>query len=263
METKTLSALIVDDEPAARLALTRRLQVATTAIEICGEAANGKEALDLIEMLSPDIVFLDIAMPGRSGLEIARHITGEGAPMIVFLTAFGDRALEAFETDAIDYLMKPVAAARLEQCVKRILTEADKRRQLSLSRQLLSVVEKYGAVSEDQVKPTVLALNVGDGVMHVNEEEVLQIEAAGEYACVHTQSETFVVRESLKCFETDLLSRRFFRIHRRTIVNLDYVEQVHTHKGAEYFAQLRNGQKLAVSRRRYAGLKAVLEARAS
>lgn len=257
-EPLPLRALVVDDEAVARLALIRRLEAMASGFVVCGEARNGNEALELNRRLTPDVMFLDIAMPGRSGFEVARRLAGENAPLIVFLTAYGDRALEAFETDAIDYLMKPVAPERLSRTVRRIRDEYQKRQQLKRAQELQSAVDYDGAATA-RMKP--LKLDVGDGIVCVPEEYVNYIEAAGEYACVYASDETHVVRDSLKRLEEEMLSDRFYRIHRKTIVNLDQIERLIAKGGGEQAVRLRCGRELAVSRRRFTGLRTRLSAR--
>ncbi|WDI30163.1 LytTR family DNA-binding domain-containing protein [Hyphococcus flavus] len=260
-ETPKLRALLVDDEAAARLALTKRLQAVSVNVEVCGEASNGKDALALIDTLAPNVVFLDVSMPGPTGFDVARKLTGEEAPLVVFLTAYGDRAIEAFETEAIDYVTKPVAADRIERCIQRVLQELEKRRKLNLSTEFLSAIANNETViNQALASVNMLNLNVGGGVARVREEDVLYIEAAGEYACVHTTSETFVVRESLKHFENQLLSDKFYRIHRQTIVNIEKVERVSSDNGVEHKARLTNGKEFPISRRNVTGLKKVLTA---
>lgn len=253
-----LRALVVDDEAVARLALIRRLEAMAEEFEICGEARNGNEALELNRRLSPDVMFLDIAMPGGNGLEVARRLAGENAPLIVFLTAYGDRALEAFETDAIDYLMKPVGPERLSRTIRRIRDEYQKRRQLKLAKEWESAALENGPRAAANIKT--LKLDVGDGIACVPEENVSYIEAAGEYACVYASDETHVVRESLKRLEESMLSDRFYRIHRKTIVNLDQVERLISKGGGEQAVRLRCGRELSVSRRRFTGLRTKLSA---
>ncbi len=252
-EALKLRALVVDDESVARLALIRRLTSMTDAIEVCGEARNGNEALTLTETLSPDVVFLDIAMPGRNGFEVARRLAGDHAPLIVFLTAYGDRALEAFETDAIDYLMKPVAPDRLSRTIQRIFTEHEKREQLKLTKELQVAVQHNENAQGPEGKT--IKLDVGDGIVCVPEANISYVEAAGEYACVHVDNETHVVRDSLKRLEEAFLSDRFYRIHRKTIVNLAHIERLISKGGGEQAVRLRGGEELAVSRRRFTGLR--------
>jgi two-component system LytT family response regulator len=234
----------------------RRLESMTGDIEVCGEARNGNEALSLAARLTPDVVFLDIAMPGKNGFEVARRLAGDDAPLIVFLTAYGDRALEAFETDAIDYLMKPVAPDRLSRTITRIRDEYKKRQQLRLTQELQSAVENLdpaGAAAQKTLK-----LDVGDGIVCVYEKNIAYVEAAGEYACVYAEPETHVVRDSLKRLEEDLLSERFYRIHRKTIVNIEHIERLISKGGGEQAVRLHCGRELAISRRRFSGLRARL-----
>jgi len=255
---------VVDDEPGARLAIIRRLELSGQPIDVCGEADNGVDGLALIRDLTPDAVFLDIAMPGLDGLSAARQLDDDDtAPIIVFLTAYGDRALEAFETDAIDYITKPVDPERLARTLDRIVEELHKRRELALSNTLRAAVQRHDDAhgGAEAGSSRVLKLDVGDSIVCVREREITYVEAAGEYACVHTASETLVVRNTLAKFEDEILSERFFRIHRRTLVNVDHVRRSTTKGSSEHTVLLKDGSELAVSRRRTAALRARLKAR--
>ncbi len=258
---KPLRALIADDEPAARLALTKRLEALKCNITICGEATNGKEAEEMIAAIAPDVVFLDIAMPGRDGLSLARQLVGQSAPLIVFLTAYGDRAVEAFETDAVDYLMKPVSAERLSQALRRVRSELEKRRQLKLTGELRAIVDQFdGSKGQDTGVDPTLCLDTGQGVVRLRETNICWVEAAGEYACVYANNETHIVRETLKRLESDLLSDRFFRIHRQTIVNLDKIDRIINRNG-DHIVRVENGREFMVSRRKAGGLKSIFATR--
>ncbi len=258
--THPIKILIADDEPAARLALTKRLEALGRNTKICGEAKNGKETERLIAALAPDVVFLDISMPGPNGLDLARKLSGEDAPLVVFLTAYDDRAVEAYETDAIDYLTKPVSPERLNRAIERVYAELEKRRQLKLSGQLRAIVDQFepGAASKSKIIDRCLTLNVGNGVIRLLESDIWWVEAAGEYACVHAKGETHIVRETLKRLEQDLLPEHFFRIHRQTIVNLDKVGRIESRDNQDHVVRLRNDREFPISRRKLASLKAAL-----
>lgn len=261
MRTNPIRTLIVDDEEVARLALTRRLQVFGDRVDICGEAADSAEAQAQIAKLKPDLVFLDIAMPGRNGLDLARQLRREDAPIVVFLTAFGNCAIDAFETDAVDYILKPVASDRLSRTLDRVSKVLEDREQIKLSGELRSVLSKFHQDQEDKAlqMKRFLVLDIGDGVVRLAENDVTYIEAAGEYACVYSNDETHVVRKSLKTFEEELSSDRFLRIHRQTIVNLGRISRLVSHGSGHHGVCLDTGRELSVSRRRYSELKSVFE----
>ena len=255
-----LKALVVDDEAVARLALIRRLESITNSIVVCGEAENGVAALAKTKELAPDVVFLDVSMPGRNGFEVARSLQDHIAPIIVFLTAYGDRALEAFETEAVDYLTKPTSANRLRRAVERIHKEHEKRRRLGLSYELQNIVQKYATAASlsDDDSSAILSLDIGHEIVRINARHIEYIEAAGEYACVYGEGESHIVRQTLKHFEEKLPGDEFFRIHRQRIVNLSQIKRLKTLSPGRYAAQLECGRDLIVSRRKTAELRTLL-----
>lgn len=272
---ESLRALLVDDEPVARLALRRRLEQVTTEVAVCGEASSGGQALQLARQLTPDLVFLDIAMPDMSGLDVARRLEGDPPPIVVFLTAFGDRAVEAFETCALDYLMKPVSPERLTRTLQRVRQELAQRRELQLAARLKSVVRQFetpeqlsAASSNAPLQPIdqdpsaaqdlPVKLDVGDGFVFLDEREIEFIETAGDYACVHARGETHIVRESLKSLSERCLSQRFFRINRQVLVNLDRISRLERRSGSDSCAYLADGRELMVSRRRMVALRRLM-----
>lgn len=241
-----LHVVIVDDEPAARLAIRRRLDAHHDRVRVVGEAADVARGQELVDAQRPDAVFLDIAMPGVDGMQWARSLCGESAPMVVFLTAFGDRAVEAFETEAVDYLMKPVSKDRLLLALDKLERERVRRADSRLSQELRQVVELRSA------RERTLDLDTEAGWRRIDEALIEAIEAAGDYACLHLTNETYVVRKSLRDFE-DKLGGAFYRIHRNAIVRLDAIRRID-----ESTVHLKNGKHFQVSRRRLAGLRARL-----
>lgn len=253
-----LRVLIVDDEAASRLAFVRRLEAVAPTVEICAEARNGEEALRHIAELSPDAVFLDIQMPGMSGLDVARALPRDASPIVVFLTAFSDHAVDAFATSALDYLTKPVAADRLRAAIRRVREEREKRRQLTLARAICAAVDRHAAPEPTERR---LALTTDRGVVRVAEDDIRAIETAGAFTCVHSGGETHVVTKPLKQFEAELAPGRFLRVHRRTLINVDAVERLDAPSGRGATVRLIGGDIFAVSRRRVAALRAALAER--
>ncbi|MEO0424458.1 MAG: LytTR family DNA-binding domain-containing protein [Pseudomonadota bacterium] len=270
--SERIRTLIADDEAVARLGLRKRLESLAPATHIVGEAENGTQTVQLVQRLNPDLVFLDIAMPGLTGLEVAKRIgTHRQGPLIVFLTAYGDRAVEAFETEAIDYLMKPVSAQRLARALERAHEELQRRREVAMAAELKSVVQRFDAPAtppaNGNATPTaeqeVIRLDTGDGFVRQPEAAISHLETAGDYVCVHTDQGTLIVRSSLKHLEEQLVSRRrFFRVNRQTVVNVDHVLRITSSAQASgSIAELREGQQIPISRRQLAALRALLGSR--
>jgi len=234
-----LTAVIADDEPLLREALARELAALWPALSIVATATNGIAAIELIEQHKPDIVFLDIRMPGASGIEVAESIAddwpagnGEKAPpLIVFVTAYDDYAIDAFKTAAIDYLLKPVTTERLQTTVDRLhhrlqSTEAnDVKQPGSQIRQLIEAGHSNSKVtSTDQNPLRIIRASVGDMVRMIRIDDVILFESADKYVTVYTAKYEALIRESLRSLLPQLDNNRFAQIHRGAIVNLDQVE---------------------------------------
>ncbi len=266
--SERIRILIADDEPIARLGLRRRLDLVASTADVVGEAESGTQAVQLVRSLEPDLVFLDISMPGLTGLEVARRIgTRSQGPVIVFLTAHGDRAVEAFETEAIDYLMKPVSAERLTRAIERAREELRRRREIAMATEMKSLVQRFDSPAPQAARPppaapgeAVIRLDTGDGLVCQRESAITHLETAGDYVCVHTDQGTLIVRSSLKHLEEQLVSRRrFFRVNRQTVVNVDCVIRITSRQNVTgSVAELRDGQQVAVSRRQLSALRALL-----
>lgn len=211
---KKLRALLVDDEAPARARLKRMLE---KELEISGEASNGLEALERIEALKPDVVFLDIEMPELGGLDVARTLAGrEGAPVVVFVTAYDEFALQAFEAHAADYLVKPVAEARLKATLDRLRARAS---------------EPEGGVRELLARlsgraPERLAVKSGKRYVVVDLERVSAIVAKDHYSVIQLENRELLGDESLDEFEKKLDPARFLRVHRGAIVNLSFIKEL-------------------------------------
>lgn len=225
-------ALIVDDEPLARRGI-RQLLVPYPEIRVVGECRDGREALRALSSDQPDLVFLDVQMPGLDGFGLIRVQGVERMPLTVFVTAHDDFAVRAFETQALDYLVKPLSEARFRTTMKRVLERLHAR---------------PGAR---------LAVPTGSGELLLDAAEIDWIEARDDYADVHAGAERYRVRASLAALGRRLDPTCFVRIHRSAIVRLDHVREVVTRGGDGTTAvRLRDGTELPVSRRRLAGLKA-------
>ena len=222
--------LIVDDEPLARAHL-RSLLRERGDVDVVGECGDGRSAIDQIKRLTPDLVLLDIQMPELDGLEVIREVGAEAMPAVVFVTAYDEYALRAFEAGALDYVMKPFANARLE----RALTRA-KERLAVRANQARQVPERLVVKSSGQV-------------LFIDVAEIDWIDAANYYACLHTGTSTHILRRSLAVLEQELDPAAFCRIHRSTIVNLHRVRGLELTDDGEYCVLLKSGERLRASRR--------------
>lgn len=252
---RVLNTLIVDDEPAAIEGLHIRLH-AFPQICIVGEATSVAEALGLIDELKPDLIFLDIEMPEQTGFDLIKQLQPEHCPAIVFVTAFHQHAVKAFEVRALDYLLKPVKRERLADAIARVS-------ELSSSRvgkaQMLDAAADISAAHSKPLQPAMepeycverQKLVIQDGrspIQLIPYQDIVWIDAAGDYMCVHTKDETYVMRARLKSLINDRLPDVFVRIHKSTVVNLTHIMKLEPLCNSEYNAILQNGKSLKVSR---------------
>jgi two-component system LytT family response regulator len=222
-------ALIADDEPAARRGV-RQLLSAFPEFAVAGECRNGAEVLDALNASAPDVVFLDIQMPGIDGFEVIKRRTVERMPAVVFLTAFDQFAIRAFETEALDYLVKPVSEERFAATVKRLL------------RRLQST---WSSPREETI---VVTTPRGATVLHLN--EIDWIEAAGNYTQLWVGTRSYFLRESLQLLEKRVQKHGFIRAHRRALVRLDGVRELTRTRAGALSAVLQSGVRVPISRRR-------------
>jgi len=254
-----LKAVIVDDEELARQGLQMRLAEFEN-VEVVDTCANAKEALKVIAQLEPDLVFLDIQMPGKTGLEMIREIQSDILPMIIFVTAYDSFAVDAFEIHAIDYLLKPVEKERLVEAVEKacrhktqLSAANEKQRLLNL---LVSLTGKspnaIGDLLDDEDQSLEhadrLAIKDGSSITFVPIKDIDWVDAAGDYMCVHVAGATHIMRTTMKELESKLDPSIFQRVHRSTIVNLRRVEKVSSHINGEFHLTLSCGSSLKMSR---------------
>jgi len=260
-----MKTVIVDDESAARMALSRRLAAHSDRIQILGEADNARIALDCIARIKPDLVFLDIRMPGLSGIGLARMLHGAGDPMVVFLTAYSDQALDAFEVGAIDYLTKPINPDRLQAAIDRAWARHAQSQEAALGRTLRQVVTGFDQDERQAPAPATgfLRLTLGDRTVTLDPRAIDYLEAAGDYTCVVSGSDNHVVRRPLKALEQDLPTDRFVRCHRTYVVNMDRLIQLTSQSKGGHVLRLIDGKLLPVSRRRLEAVRLFLDRNAS
>lgn len=241
MKPTKWKALIADDEPAARRGV-RQLLAAFPEFAVAGECRNGAEVLAALEASMPDVLFLDIQMPGIDGFEVIRQRTVERMPAVVFLTAFDQFAIRAFETEALDYLVKPVSEARFAATMKRL------QKRLRPGSQSTSTQTRNETI--------VVTTTGGATVLHLN--EIDWIEAAGNYSKLWVGTRSCFLRESLQVLEERVQQQGFVRAHRRALVRLDAVRELRRTRTGASFAILGSGVRVPISRRRVASFSAAL-----
>ncbi|MGN6269750.1 MAG: LytR/AlgR family response regulator transcription factor [Sphingomonas sp.] len=254
----TIRTILVDDEPLAIQGLELRLQ-SYDDVEIVDKCTNGREAIRSIKTHKPDLVFLDIQMPGFDGFSVIQGLMEIEPPLFVFVTAYSDHAIRAFEAQAVDYLMKPVDDARLADTLDRVRQRLTEKRGVEEVEKLKEVLAE---VAPDAVENLADAgdqpaanrfeklINIKDRgqIFRVDVDTIERIDAAGDYMCIYTGDNTLILRETMKDLEKRLDPRRFQRVHRSTIVNLDLVREVKPHTNGECFLVLGSGAQVKVSR---------------
>lgn len=251
---KRIRTLIVDDEPAARRGV-RLLLEKDDNVEVVGEAADGLTAADMMRRERPDLVFLDVQMPGCNGFEALEKAGASQAPAVVFVTAYNEHALHAFEVNAIDYLLKPYDDGRFHSALARAKDEV-RRRQVEVDNsrlsQLLEFLQarmglKSAGESEAAVNDRILIKSSGE-IFFLKAGEIDWIEAEGDYMKFHVGGRTHLMRETMARLESRLDPQKFIRIHRSTIVNIDRLRKLSPSFAGEYAVILHDGTKLKLSR---------------
>jgi two-component system LytT family response regulator len=252
----TIRTLIVDDEKLAIQGLQLRLEPYSD-VEIIGTCANGREAIRAIKTEKPDLVFLDIQMPGFDGFSVVGGVMDIEPPLFVFVTAYEEHAIRAFEANAVNYLMKPVDEDKLADTLDRVRTRLTEKRSAEEATKLQAVLaevapeamENLPAADENAGRYERM-INIKDRgqIFRVDVESIEHIEAAGDYMCIYTGDNSLILRETMKDLERRLDPRVFQRVHRSTIVNLDQVRQVKPHTNGECFLVLDSGAEVKVSR---------------
>lgn len=248
-----IRVLIVDDEPIARRGIRHQLR-GEADLEVIGECGDGAAAIDAITELAPDLVFLDIQMPEVGGFDVVEAIGLARMPAVVFVTAYDEHALRAFDVHAVDYVLKPIDRHRFRTAVERArrrLAHAPgqqlEERELSLDRRIAAALEELGRPAQDYAKR--LAIK-GDGrVMLVDVDEVDRLETAGNYVEVHSGARHHLVRETMASLEARLDPARFVRVSRSSIVNATRVRELQPMFNGDFVVVLRDGTKVAGSRR--------------
>jgi two-component system LytT family response regulator len=236
--------LVADDEPLARERL-RTLLAKEDWVEVIAECPNGTETIDAITRLQPDLVFLDVQMPGASGFEVIEAIGPARMPLVVFVTAFDRYALRAFDVHALDYLLKPFDRDRFHDTLARARQHLERRTNGDLERRLLELVQDLAPASQRMER---FVIKAGGRVFFGRADEIDWIEAAGNYVKLHVGGEAHLFRETMNALESRLDPDTFFRIHRSHIVNIERVRELQPWFNGEYVVFLRNGTRLTLSR---------------
>jgi two-component system LytT family response regulator len=252
MEGRVIKALIVDDEPIARRVLREELELFPEVV-ILGEAADGKDALQKIAKLQPEVVFLDLQMPVMSGFEVVRNLPGPRLPVIVIVTAFDRHAIEAFEAGAVDYLLKPVSETRLRTAVER-------------ARNLLGrpgeIAASVGRIASAQPQSTFQSKKIvgrnGEEYFLLDLDEILAFQAERELVWIITAKQRLLATQSLKTIEKRLEEPQFQRVHRNAIVNVNHVRKMSALTSQRWLVTLSNSLQIIVSKRKAHAIRHIL-----
>jgi two-component system LytT family response regulator len=238
-----IRALIVDDEPLARKRILMFLQDEPD-LKVVGECANGTEAIQQIGQLNPNLVFLDVQMPEIDGFDVLRALPAERWPMVIFVTAYNQYAVEAFEVHALDYLLKPFKLARFRQALQRARQKLKAQDVKGQDEQFREWLLAQGQA----IYPSRLTVKSGEHTTFVEVNDVDYIEAAGNYAILHVGATNHILRETLANLEAKLSPKRFLRVSRSAIVNLDRIKAVQPATRGEHVVLLKDGRELPLTR---------------
>jgi two-component system LytT family response regulator len=239
-----MRVLVVDDEPLAREKLVGLL-AEENDVELVGECRDGMEAITAIGEKNPDVVLLDVQMPELDGFEVIEALDRDNMPVVIFVTAYDQYALKAFEVHAVDYLLKPFDRRRFQEAIQRARGEIQRRETGEINKRLLALI--------DNLKPEKrfverLVVKSSGRVFFLKTEEIDWIDSAGNYVRLHVGGESYLLRETMGSLETKLDPQRFLRIHRSTIVNIERIRELQQVFHGDYIMILQNGQRLALSR---------------
>ena len=240
---RRIKAMVVDDEPLARERVITLLQ-GEPDVDLIGECRDGEEAASAIQQLNPDLVFLDVQMPRVNGFEVIDAVGPERMPMVIFVTAYDQHALRAFEVRALDYLLKPFDRDRFQEALGRARRSIEREETGDLGRRLLALVK--------DLKPTPrvdrLVVKSGGRLFFLRTDEIDWVEAAGNYVRLHVGSDAHLQRETMNAIEAKLDPQKFFRIHRCRIVNMERIQELQPWFNGEYTVVLKTGARLTLSR---------------
>jgi two-component system LytT family response regulator len=250
-----VQALVVDDEPLARRRLIALL-ADEKDVEIIGEAGSGSAAVEAISGKRPDLVFLDVQMPGLDGFGVLRCTLGAHAPAVIFVTAYDEHAIRAFEVQAVDYLVKPVSPARLHQAVSRGVSRV---RSTTTQDNARSLDRLLASVAEPEPQGPRISLKRDGAVVFVSIADIEWVQADGDHLAIHTTREAFSIRETLSEFHGRLPAEQFARIHRSVVVNVARVQEIRSVAKGGYLVVMRDGTQLRSGRRHREAVQRLLD----
>ena len=234
----------MDDEPLAREMLREMLQ-SDPQVEIVGESCNGREALEAIRTESPDLIFLDVQMPEVGGFEVLASLEKDKLPHVIFVTAYDQYAVRAFEVQALDYLLKPFDQERFDMSWQRAKTQLSRDRNSGTDQRILTLLEELKAGNRYLER---LVIKAGGRIYFIDTAEIDWIEAEGNYVSVHSAKKSHLLRETISSLESQLDPKKFVRIHRSSIVRLDFIQELQPWFHGEYRVILNDGTQLTLSR---------------
>lgn len=243
-DSPKIRVLLVDDEPLAREMLREMLQ-GDDDVEIVGESCNGREALDAIHTLEPDLIFLDVQMPEVGGFEVLAALGKEKAPYVIFVTAYDQYAVRAFEVQALDYLLKPFDQERFDASWERAKVQLRRDRNGGMDQRIITLLEELKAGNKYLER---LVIKAAGRIYFLETNEIDWIEAEGNYVSVHSAKKSHLLRETISSLEAQLDPKKFVRIHRSSIVRLDYIQELQPWFHGEYRVILQDGTQLTLSR---------------
>lgn len=246
----SIRVLIVDDEPLARHGLREVLELENDIV-IAGECGDGDEAVSLVQKIRPDVLFLDIQMPETSGFDVVTNIPKDALPLVVFVTAYDEFALKAFTANALDYILKPYDAERIQTSLRRIREMLRLKQRAEYSERIKAVLNSYQ--QKDQFLQRI-PIRHGGKISLVNVRDVVWIEAAADYINIHTAKEKHLTRGSIGEIEQQLDPALFVRIHRSSIISIKHIRELQTNHHGDYTALMDNDVSLTVSRNYKDGL---------
>jgi two-component system, LytTR family, response regulator len=241
---KKIKVLVADDEPLARERLAGLLSQEAD-IEVVGQARDGEEAVTAIHDDSPDLVFLDVQMPQMNGFDVIEAVGSDKMPLVIFVTAYDQHALKAFQVRALDYLLKPFDRERFKDALGRARKQLERDENGDLGRRLLALVKD---LRRDQPKSDRLVVKSGGRLFFLRTDEIDWVEAAGNYVRLHVGPGSHLLRETMNAIEGRLDPEKFFRIHRSRIVNMERIQELQPWLNGEYAVLLRTGTRLTLSR---------------
>lgn len=242
-----MKALIIDDEELARRRV-RNLLEDVKEIEVAGECSNGKTAVKKINEMNPDLVFLDINMKDMNGFEVLKQITISPKPIVIFVTAYDNYAMKAFDVEAFDFLLKPFKDQRFFKTIEKVLKTSQVEADDNFEKRMMDLFHQYSNGSNVLNSVSKIPVKQGNKTALVDPAEILYILASGYYAEIYTENKKYVLRESLSNLEEVLDKNIFVRVHRSTILNLNYVKEIVHSEYSEIDAKMKDGKLLHISK---------------